>query len=168
MILSEINNFKVEFNDIKYIIKFDENNDKIYITQYNGYKTFLLENKKYNIRIYNNINCINKLRNGLIRKYQVHNLFEIEVLSQYLTNKNILYRIIEKNMSFTRKYVSEHLLGKIYDKSYKYCFNINYPPYDKIIKPNKLYIEVYKGFINLTDIKYRYSKSIDYKYGIYL
>jgi hypothetical protein len=144
--LSEINTFEIEIDDIKYIINFNEKPDKIYKNKLPNhiYKTF--------IRIYNNISCINKLRDGLIRKYQLYNKLELEVLIQYLKNKCILFRIIEENIYYTRKY-------SIFDKSYKFCFDY------KVIKPTKMYIEIYKGFINLTEIKY--NKNV-YKYGIYL
>jgi len=172
--LAKKNNFEVEINDVKYLIEF-EKEDTIFkksldlsITRYREGiigSAFLLEYKKYyhiRRRIYNNIVCINKLRDGLIKKYQVFNEIEIEVLRQYLTNKNILFRIVEKTTSYTRKY-------NMLDNSYKYWLcEYRYPEENKVLKPCKLYIEVYKGYINLTEIKDRYSNKNEFKHGIYL
>ena len=165
-----MDNFEVEINDVKYLIEF-EKEDTIFkkpldlsITRYHKGITFLLEYKRYyNIRrrIYNNIICINKLRDGFIRNYEVFNELELKVLEKYLTNKNILFRIIEKNPSYTRKY-------NMIDNSYKYWMWLSYPEKNKVLKPSKLYIEVYKGFVNLTEIKNRYSNKNEFRYGIYL
>ena len=172
--LAKKNNFEVEINDVKYLIEF-EKEDTIFkksldlsITRYREGiigSAFLFEYKRYyriRRRIYNNIVCINKLRDGLIKKYQVFNEIEIEVLRQYLTNKNILFRIVEKTTSYTRKY-------NMLDNSYKYWLcEYRYPEENKVLKPCKLYIEVYKGYINLTEIKDRYSNKNEFKHGIYL
>ena len=173
-ILAKKNKFNVEINDVKYLIEF-EKEDTIFkksldlsITRYHKGTAFLLEYKKYyriRRRIYNNIVCINKLRDGFIRNYEVFNELELKALAKYLTNKNILFRIIEKHPSYTRKY---NMLDKHYN-SCKYCFRENgYPEENKVPKPSKLYIEVYKGYVNLTKIKDRYSNKNGYKYGIYL
>lgn len=170
-ILAKKNNFEVEINDVKYFIRF-EKEDTIFkksldlsITRYHRGTAFLLEYKRhYHIRrrLYHTIICINKLKDGLIRKYQVFNQLEIEALRQYLTNKNILFRICEKTTSYKRKY-------NMLDKSYEYYFHRdNYPEKNKIYKNIKIYIEVYKGFVNLTEIKDRYSNKNEFRYGIYL
>ena len=167
-ILAKKNNFVVEFDNIKYFIDF-EKEDTIFkksldlsITRFNYHDCIpflLVEELYYHIRrrLYNNIICINKLKDGLIRKYEVFNQFELEALKQYLTNKNILFSIIENNPSYTRKY-------NMLDKTNKYCFQENgYPEQNKVCKPSKLYIKVYKGYVNLSEIK-----EIKHKYGIYL
>jgi superfamily I DNA and/or RNA helicase len=173
-----INNFKVEIGNKEYFIEFKKEDTifkktlNICITRHHTYTllcggvkecTTLLEYKKYyhiRRRIYNNIVCINKLRDGLIRKYQVHNELELKVLEKYLKDKNILFRIIEECSSYTRKY-------NISDKDYMFCFSgfgCDYPEENKVYKNRRLYVEVYKGFVNLTEIKDRNQN----KYGIYL
>jgi hypothetical protein len=108
-------------------------------------------------RIYNNICCINKLKDGLIRIYEIFNELELEILAKYLTDKNILFSICEKNLSYTQIY-------NLDDRGYRFNFdNRTYPEFNKIYKPRKLYIKVYKGFINLVK-----KQSKEYKYGIYL
>jgi hypothetical protein len=176
-ILAKKNNFDVEINDVKYFIEFKKE-DTIFkksldlsITRYREGiigSAFLLEYKRYyriRRRIYNNIICINKLKDGFIRNYEVFNELELKVLAKYLTNKNILFRIIEKNPSYTRKY---NMIDKHYN-SCKYCFRENgYPEENKVRKPSKLYIEVYKGCVNLRENKYKYSNINEFRYGIYL
>jgi hypothetical protein len=179
-ILAKKNNFDVEIGDNTYFIEFKNEDTRfkkplnIVITRFHIYTTLLgktkeiatlLEMKKYyriRRRIYNNIVCINKLRDGLIRNYEVFNELELKALAKYLTNKNILFRIIEKNPSYTRKY-------NMLDNSYKYWLcGYRYPEENKVLKPCKLYIEVYKGYVNFTEIKDRYTNKNKYKYGIYL
>jgi len=163
--LAKKKNFNVEINNKKYFIEFTKEPTRykplnISITRYYKDKSFLFEQKQYykiRRRLYNNIICINKLKDGLIRKYRVYNEFEIEVLQKYLTNKNILFRIIEKTSSYIRKY-------NISDKSYKYCYyNDGYPEKNKVYKSTCLYIEIYKGYVNLKN-----KNNFQYKYGIYL
>jgi hypothetical protein len=136
------------------------------ITRYHKGHILLFEQKKYyhiRRRLYNNIICINKLKDGLIRKYQVFNEFELKALEKYLTNKNILFRICEETISYKKKY-------KMLDESYKYYLHYrdDYPEDKKIFKHVKIYIEVYKGYVNLAEIKDRYYNINEYKYGIYL
>ena len=60
------------------------------------------------------------------------------------------------------------------DNSYKYWMWLSYPEKNKVLKPSKLYIEVYKGFVNLHQRKYLYQNSdVDIeierpKYGVYI
>ena len=117
----------------------------------------------YNLRrrIYNNIINIQKLGDGLIRKYQIFNELELETLAKYLTDNNILFRILEKNTSFTELYDYN-------EKGYKYMNPREYPEFNKVYKPNKLYIQVYKGFINIADYTCEELRDLEYKYGIYL
>jgi hypothetical protein len=161
--------FRATIRNIDYLIEFKEEATKfkplnIQVTRYHLGSVFLLEQKKYyNIRrrLYNNITCINKLRDGSIRKYQVFGEFEIEVMKQYLTNKNILFRIIEGTTSYERIYIS--------DNSCKNCFcQGGYPENNKVYKFANMYIEVYKGFVNCSKPQHRYNKEKPFKYGIYL
>jgi len=116
--------------------------------------------KKLNQRTMNNILNIEKLKDGLIKKYQVHNVLELEIIKKYLMDNNILFRIgiLYNNNQFAH--------GKI-------CRNNNYLQidYKTIPEHNKLfntYIVVYKGFVDLTG-KNQYNENIiNRKYKIYL
>jgi len=115
--------------------------------------------KKLNQRTMNNILNIEKLKDGLIKKYQVHNVLELEIIKKYLMDNNILFRIgILYNNQFAH--------GKI-------CRNNNYLQMDYKTFPehNELfdtYIVVYKGFVDLTG-KNQYNENIiNRKYKIYL
>lgn len=176
------NNFKVQIGNKEYFIEFKNEDTRfkkplnISIIRHCTYTTLLgkikedtelLERKKYyhiRRRIYNSIVCINRLRDGLIKKYQVFNELELKVLEKYLNDKNILFRIIEECSSYTRKYNAS-------EDSYKFCFSgiyCNYPENNKVRNNVKLYIEVYKGYVNLYEIKDRHQQKDKYKYGIYL
>jgi len=166
-------NFEVDIDNNKYLIKFENEMTKykslkLSITRYEQDTILLLEMKKYykiRRRIYNNLININKLKNGKIRRYQVFNKLELEIIIKYLITKNILFRICEQNISYERLY---HML----DKSYKFCFSMNeyYPENNKVLKNTKLYIKVYKGFINLTEFRDNKISCNHYthKYCIYL
>ena len=133
------------------------------ISRYHRSKIFILEAKMYyriRRRLYNNIMNIYKLADGLIKRYQVFNRLDVELLKKYLTNRNILFRIYEQNSSYTKEYEED----KLYRKRYSDC----YPEETKIPKNTKIYFEVYKGFVNLSEIKHRYCSKIGYRYGIYL
>lgn len=47
-------------------------------------------NKKLNQRTMNNILNIEKLKDGLIKKYQVHNVLELEIIKKYLMDNNFV------------------------------------------------------------------------------
>jgi len=181
-ILAKKNNFDVEINGIKYFIQFEKEDTRfkkplnISIIRHHTYTTLLgkikedtqlLDRKKYyhiRRRIYNNIVNINKLRDGLIKKYQVFNEFELKVLEKYLNDKNILFRVVRESGSYKIKY------DKLND-GYKYWFSKNgfsYPYENKLCGNMNFYVEVYKGYVNLYEIKDRYQQKDIYKYGIYL
>jgi hypothetical protein len=96
----------------------------------------------------------------LIKRYQVFNRLDVELLKKYLTDNDILFRIYEQTGSYTKEYEED----RCYRKRYSDC----YPEEAKISKNIKVYFEVYKGFVNLMEMKYRSFSKNDYKYGIYL
>jgi len=101
-ILAKKHNFEAEIDDMKYFIKFEneatifKKSLKLSITRYHEGRTFILEEKMYyhiRRRLYHNIMNVNKLRDGLIKKNQVFNRLDVELLKKYLTDRNILFRI---------------------------------------------------------------------------
>ena len=168
-ILAKKHNFEAEIDDMKYFIKF-ENEETIFkkplklsITRYHKGRTFILEGKMYyriRRRLYNNIMNIYKLADGLIKRYQVFNRLDVELLKKYLTDNDILFRIYEQTGSYTKEYKDDRL----YSKRYSDC----YPEEAKISKNIKVYFKVYKGFVNLMEMKHRYSNKEGYPYCIYL
>lgn len=168
-ILAKKHNFHVEIDDMKYFIEFEKEETmfkkplNLSITRYQKGKIFILEEKMYyriRRRLYNNIMNIYKLADGLIKRYQVFNRLDVELLKKYLTDNDILFRIYEQTGSYTKEYEEDRL----YRKRYSDC----YPEETKIPKNIKVYLEVYKGFVNLMEMKHRSFSKIDYKYSIYL
>ena len=83
-------------------------------------------------------------------------------IKEYLTDNNILFRILKENTSYIELYDYN-------EKGYKFIFDSReYPEFSKVYKPNKLYIQVYKGFINLASYTLQELRDLEYKYGIYL
>jgi hypothetical protein len=146
--------FTVNIDNVIYEIKFEDQKTifkplNLSITRiYNNVAT-ILDRKKYNKirrRIYNNIVNVSKLKDGKIRKYQVFNELELKALVQYLDSNNILFRILDGKR-----------LYDIHDKLHTQCFSKN---------PQKIYIQVYKGYFHLTKHKI-IIPCPEHKYGIY-
>lgn len=162
--------FKVTINNVTYYIKFTDKNIAINtsITRIHQNNITLLENQKYNkliTRIYYYIKNIEKLKDGRIRKYRVFNELELKTISSYLTNKNILFRILENN--------THQLYSPNIDGIYELNKESSYAEENKFFKKSDFYIQVYKGFINLLTQKREYKSPDGYviptiKYGIYL
>ena len=128
--------------------------------------------------IYHIIQNIEKLKEGKIKKYKISSQLELEILCDYLKKNNILYTI--KIAGSKLRMVFNQNLS--YDK-YKEDFNVyraffgrdgeNYEK-NKIIDCFELYIQVYKGFVNLYQRKYLYHNSdVDAKierpkFGVYI
>ena len=92
--------FEVIVRQYKYLIKFENETTRFKPLNLSIHRIFpnelILERKmfyNYRRRIYNNIMNIQKLGDGLIRKYQIFNELELETLAKYLTDNNILFRI---------------------------------------------------------------------------
>lgn len=126
--------------------------------------------------IYHILQNIEKLNDGKIKKYMISSQLELEVLCDYLKYNNILHKIkIEtlKQKTHVRCFSYDEFKSGVNKGSY---FNQNSSDYEKnkIIKLYKLYIQVYKGFVNLFDKKYLYKNSdiksdmYNPKFGIYL
>ena len=104
-------------------------------------------------RLFYYINYINKLDDGKIKEYQIFNMFELDVLCNYLINKNIVYEIVVKD--YRNIFMMEKIKKFTYD-SYEYQISIkeyiqwvNDPEANKIYKSYKIYVRVYKGFVDL-------------------
>ena len=164
-----MNNFEINISDIVYKIKFEKELTRfkpleISISREQNSKIYFLETKKYNKvrrRIYNNLVNITKLSDGLIKKYSIHNELELELLAKYLSDNNVLFRIQQETTSFKR-------LFKPNDKSYKFVFksNENYPDRNYVFSHLKVYIIVYKGFVEITNENYK--ETLEKKFKIYL
>ena len=131
---------KVRNVDKKIISTNDDNIDSpSYIRKYRSSKICK--------RIYYHIININKLADGKIKDYQIFNKFELDFLCHYLLNKNIVYEIVvidikEKITKF--KYISEE-----YQKNIKsYIEWVNDSEANKVHNFYKIYVRVYKGFID--------------------
>jgi len=119
--------------------------------------------------IYYIIENIKKLDSGKIKKYQISSELELEIICDYLKNNNILHTITIYHPKLIL--LNNNILYnnyKIKYDTYKTYFN-NYVDdyeYRKIKNNYKLYIIVYKDFVNLCDkIKYTIDKS---KFKIYI
>jgi len=196
--------FKININDITYQIKFENQKTmfkplNLSISRVHHDVITILEKKKYNKirrRIYNNIINVDKLKDGKIRNYQVFNTIELETLAQYLSNKNILFRILnrirdepcfldddysDENKVCDRQKTNVQVY-KTYDKS---CFfDVGYPDENKVSRHRKVYVRAYKGYTDLTEYSTRrkayikayadpaenlpFIKWTKPKYGIYL
>lgn len=128
--------------------------------------------------IYHIMQNIEKLKDGKIKKYRIFSQLELEILCDYLKTNNILHRIKIESARF-RCVINKNLSYDDYREQlnvYKTYFNQTGVDYEqnKILDCFKLYIQVYKGFVNLYQKKYLYQNSdVDAdikkpKFGVYL
>lgn len=116
---------------------------------------------------YNIIKNMEKLSAGKIKRYQIFTRLELEVLCHYLKSKDILHTIY---LTYKGDKIFEMFYDEYIKKSsrYKMYFNENGPDYErnKILNCDQLYIQVYKGFVNLLNYD---KKSIEKpKYKVYI
>lgn len=162
---------KINGGNIYYIFTKIRNDDKKIINT-NDYHidlpTYIRKYRSSKIckRIYNNIININKLADGKIREYQIFNKFELDVLCNYLLNKNIVFEIVKKDKV---KWFGYDTIKKFsynndeYQKNIKeYIQWVNDPEVNKVKYLYEIYVRVYKGYIDLFKSK---DKS---KYGVYI
>ena len=107
--------------------------------------------------IYNTMINIGKLKDGRIKQYEIYNELELRTLCQYLDNLSVLYTIyVEKNQpTKINKYLSKY--NGVYEGFYEnfnndiknYMNTLEFPEYNFVFRNYKVYIKVYKGFINL-------------------
>lgn len=125
--------------------------------------------------IYYTIENIEKLKNGKIKKYSISTQLELEILHDYLKNSNILHTILISDINL--KCISHNVLYEEYKKNFSYYktyYNQNGIDYEnnKILNTSKLYINVYKGFVNLVSYykekAYRLKNVEKPKFGVYL
>lgn len=121
---------------------------------------------------------INKLPDGLIKRYQIFNKLQLEFICAELAKRHILHTVcIETNRPGPLDSMTLYdILYVNYKKDESQPWFINQywasPMHEdlelsKIKKHNNMYIKVYKGFVNLCDPKQN-KDACDYKYGIYL
>ena len=119
--------------------------------------------------IYHIIQNIEKLKEGKIKKYRIFSQLELEILCDYLKKNNILHTIIIVGSGEHRIVMNKNLSYDQYRENfnvYKAYFGRDGENYEKnkILHCFELYIQVYKGFVDLN----KYSGIEKPKYGIYL
>lgn len=134
------------------------------------YKRYYRSNKIAK-RIFVNLDNINKLSNGKIKLYHIFNKLELEIICNYLLKKNILHTIKIKLKTSCDSI--DNILYLNYKKSedkFNHYFNnyIDDLEYNKIYNNYELYIQVYKGFVNLLEPNIKDNKITNYKFGIYI
>jgi len=114
--------------------------------------------------IYHIIQNIEKLKEGKIKKYNIFSQLELEILCDYLKKNNILHTIkivgsglrmaLNKNLSYDEYRENFNV--------YRSYFGRDSESYEKnkILHCFELYIQVYKGFVNLYQRKYLYKNSV--------
>lgn len=128
--------------------------------------------------IYHIMQNIEKLKEGKIKKYKIFSQLELEILCDYLKKNNVVHTIkivackfrcvINKNFSYDKYKENYDVYGAYFRQNGK-----NYEK-NKILDCFELYIQVYKGFVNLYQRKYLYQNSdVDIeierpKYGVYI
>jgi len=128
--------------------------------------------------IYHIIQNIEKLKEGKIKKYRIFSQLELEILCDYLKKNNILHTIkivgsdlnwcINKNLSYDKYRENFNVYSKYFGQDEQ-----NYEK-NKILHCFELYIQVYKGFVNLYQRNYLYHNSdVDTnierpKFGVYI
>jgi len=121
--------------------------------------------------IYHIMQNIEKLKEGKIKKYRIFSQLELEILCDYLKKNDIVHTIkivacklrcvMTKNFSYDD--YREQL--NVY-KTYFVRTGVNYEQ-NKILDCYELYIQVYKGFVNLYQRKY-YADIERPKFGVYI
>lgn len=124
------------------------------------------------------LDCVDKLSDGRIKRYQIFNKLQLEFICAELAKRHILHTVcIETNRPSPLDAMT------LYDKLYvKYKQDEQQPLFinqywaspmhedlelSKIKKHYDMYIKVYKGFVNLVDPQQN-KDARDYKYGIYI
>jgi len=128
--------------------------------------------------IYHIMQNIEKLKEGKIKKYRIFSQLELEILCDYLKKNDIVHTIkivackfrcvINKNLSYDDYREQLNVYKAYFDRT-----GVDYEQ-NKILGCFELYIQVYKGFVNLYQRKYLYQNSdVDIeierpKYGVYI
>ena len=128
--------------------------------------------------IYHIMQNIEKLKEGKIKKYRIFSQLELEILCDYLKKNDIVHTIkivackfrcvINKNLSYDDYREQLNVYKAYFDRT-----GVDYEQ-NKILGCFELYIQVYKGFVNLYQKKYLYQNSdVDAdikkpKFGVYL
>lgn len=117
-----------------------------------------INNKNSNItkRVYYIIQCIQNLKIGKIKKYQIFYRLELDVVSKYLESKNISNQLLFKSFGENLLKIQYKNYLKKQNETNDMFFNNTSSMYlDKIktIHNIKMYIIVYKGYINIIENK---------------
>jgi len=117
-----------------------------------------INNKNSNItkRVYYIIQCIQNLKIGKIKKYQIFYRLELDVVSKYLKSKNISNQLLFKSFGENLLKIQYKNYLKKQNETNDMFFNNTSSMYlDKIktIHNIKMYIIVYKGYINIIENK---------------
>lgn len=134
-----------------------------------------LDDKRYTClkrRLYNTIKSIDSLSNGKTRYYEIFYKFELEFITKYLEQQNILHRVQVYNTE--KHYYQGTVMGRIFIKNsnifeekVKQYFNGNNDLLlNKYAKPFRVRIRVYKGYVNICE--YPRNKRPEVKFGIKL
>ncbi len=120
--------------------------------------------------IYHILKNIEKLKEGKIKNYRIFTQLELEILCDYLKKNNIEHAIkITGKMGWPIHYRNIRYNSIIFKENFD-RFKTYFNHYDSNYEKNKinntyeLYIQVYKGFVDLM----KYSGIEKPKYGIYL
>lgn len=117
-----------------------------------------INNKNSNItkRVYYIIQCIQNLKIGKIKKYQIFYRLELDVVSKYLEIKNISNQLLFKSFGENLLKIQYKNYLKKQNETNDMFFNNTSSMYlDKIktIHNIKMYIIVFKGYINIIENK---------------
>ena len=135
------------------------NNDLVYIT--NEFRSNHMVKNIYYI-----MQNIEKLKEGKIKKYRISTQLELIILCDYLKTNNILHRIKIESARF-KCIINKNLSYDEYKEKCNAYFDKNGLDYEhnKILDCYELYIQVYKGFVNLYQ---NYSHVERPKFGVYI
>jgi hypothetical protein len=131
-----------------------------------------LTNKNSNItkRVYYIVQCIQNLKIGKIKKYQIFYKLELDVISRFLESKNISSQILFKSFGanlLKLKYVNYLKNKSDLDDMYFHNTSSIYLDRSKTIENIKMYVVVYKGYINIIENKDNVDLKTE-KFKIYL
>lgn len=103
--------------------------------------------------IWHIIQNIEKLKIGKIKKYRIFTQLELEILCDYLKNKNILHTIKIESVSTNYNFLyNDHVVKSYAYNTFFKQTGFNYER-NKILNCFELYIQVYNGFVNLLEKK---------------
>jgi hypothetical protein len=120
--------------------------------------------------IYHIMRNIEKLKEGRIKKYTISTQLELEILCDYLKKNNILHMIKISAGSKLRSVIDKRLSYDEYREKQEPYFGRDVENYEKnkILGCFELYIQVYKGFVNLSQNSNVDAEIERPKFGVYI